>query len=420
VGDDALKIILSPVGSAGDVHPMIGLALALRRRGHQVTFVTSAYFSQTLAELGLEHVELGTKEDFLRLAQHPDLWQPVKSFAYICRHGISQLLRPQYEIIAERFEPGRTLVVSSCLGFGARIAQEKLGVPLVTVHLQPSVMWSEHQSPVLPGMYSGRLAPRWLKRWQFRLGESLLIDPVVREVTGPFREQLGLPPVRQTLRWWNSPQLVLGLFPRWYAPPQPDWPPNVVLTQFPLWDESELATLSADVEAFLQNGDPPIVFTPGSAMMHGHSFFQAAVRACRQLGRRGMLLTKFHQQIPRRLPSNVGHFPYAPFSCLLPRTAALVHHGGIGSTAQALAAGVPQLIMPMAHDQPDNAARVKRLGVGDWLRPRAFRGPAVARRLARLLDNELVQRNSVVVARRFVGVDPLREACEAIEGAKEG
>jgi UDP:flavonoid glycosyltransferase YjiC (YdhE family) len=408
-------MIVMPVGSAGDVHPMLGLSLALRRRGHRVTFVTSGYFRRLVETLGLEYVELGTEDDFLRLSGHADLWHPRRSFSYICRHAVAPLLRPQYEMIAERFEPGRTVVVSSCLGFGARMAQEKLGVPLVTVHLQPAVLWSEHASPALPGLATGPATPRWLKRLQFRLGEALVVDPVVREVTTAYRRELGLPPIRRTTQWWHSPQRVLCLFPEWYGPPQPDWPPQVTITQFPLWDEREASPVSAEVEGFLNAGEPPVVFTPGSAMQHGRDFFRAAVEACGRLGCRGILLTRFHEQVPRALPDRVAHFPYLPFSQVLPRSAALVHHGGVGTTAQGLAAGIPQLIMPLAHDQLDNATRVLRFGAGDWLPPARFHGPAVAQRLRHLLSSTEVRRKCKQLALRFPKTSTVAEACRVVE-----
>jgi UDP:flavonoid glycosyltransferase YjiC (YdhE family) len=145
------------------------------------------------------------------------------------------------------------------------------------------------------------------------------------------------------------------------------------------------------------------------------SFFTAAVEACRRLGRRGLLLTKFADQVPSELPADVRHFEYVPFSRVLPRVAAIVHHGGIGTTAQGLRAGIPQLIMPLSHDQPDNAARLARLGVGDQLAPASFRGDRVAEKLSRLLDSPAVRTNCAQVAARFDGIDPLAEACAVVE-----
>jgi rhamnosyltransferase subunit B len=159
------------------------------------------------------------------------------------------------------------------------------------------------------------------------------------------------------------------------------------------------------------------VFTPGSAMMHGQNFFAAGVEACRILGRRGILLTRHSEHVPGNLPDGVIHAPYAPFSQLLPRSAALVHHGGIGSTAQAMACGVPQLMMPMGFDQPDNARRIRRLGVGDALAPKKFKGRAVAGVLGRLIGSAGVAESCKRVAERFKAEpDALGETVGWIEG----
>lgn len=178
------------------------------------------------------------------------------------------------------------------------------------------------------------------------------------------------------------------LFPDWFCPPQADWPTGVLQTDFPLWDDPVTASLPTDVEDFLNRGDAPVVFTPGSTNVFGEQFFCAALEACQRLGRRGMLLTHYAQQVPRPLPPGFAYFPFVPFSALLARSAAVVHHGGIGSVSQALAAGIPQLIMPLAHDQFDNAQRVARLGCGDSLLPRQFTGKRLAQRLGQLLATE--------------------------------
>jgi rhamnosyltransferase subunit B len=408
-----MNVLLFPFGSHGDVHPFIGLGLALQARGHAVTLVSNGHFRALVERSGLPFVEQGTEEEYLRATEHPDLWKPMKAFAYVFRSGVARVMRPQYDLIAERAAAGPIVVVNNCLGFGARIARDKLGVPLVTVHLQPGVLWSEHESPKLPGVSSG---PRWWRRLVYWIGETFFLDPVTRPETNRFRAELGLPAMRKTTRWWHSPDLNLCLFPDWFGPPQPDWPANVVLTRFPLWDEGRVTPMSAEVEQFLQAGEAPVVFTPGSGNQQAADFFAAAVEACRLLNRRGLLLSRFREQIPAGLPDSVRHFDYVPFGQLLPRAAALVHHGGIGTTAQGLRAGVPQLIMPLAHDQPDNADRVRRLGAGDWLAPSRFRGPAVADKLRRLLGVPAVAQACRQVAARFDGGDPLAPACEAIEG----
>ncbi|MGH7171145.1 MAG: glycosyltransferase [Gemmataceae bacterium] len=176
-----------------------------------------------------------------------------------------------------------------------------------------------------------------------------------------------------------------------------------------------LVELAAEVEAFLAAGAAPIVFTPGSAMKHGHQFFAESVSACRLLGRRGLLLTRFPEQVPDNLPDEIGHFDYLPLSQVLPRSAALVSHGGIGTVSQALAAGIPQLVMPMAFDQFPNAARLVRLGVTRSLPAKAYRSPAVALALADLLKSREIFNRCQAIARRFHPGQPLEKACQAIE-----
>ncbi len=411
-----MKILVFPFGSSGDVHPLIGLSIALQHRGHDVEFHCCEYFQDVVEKSKVPYFELGKADDFLKLAQHPDLWNSVRAFAFLFRNGIDLIMRRQVEIIQEHAARGPTLVIASCLGFGARIACERLEIPLITVHLQPAVIYSEIDMPKLMGPLSSPRIPRLIRRAIFRLGESFGIDRPACPSVNQLRRELGLKPVRRLARWWNSPDGVLCLFPEWYASRQDDWPVKSVTTQFPLWDESAISGLDPELERFLSVGDSPIVFTPGTGNCQAAPFFQEAVGACQLLKRRGIFLTRFPEQLPRDLPETIHHSLYAPFSLLLPRCSAIVHHGGIGTVSQALRAGVPQVIMSMAHDQPDNAKRVKRLGVGDELRPKRFRADRLALKLRSLIDSKSVQSNCHAVANRFNGVEAFAEACNMIEG----
>jgi UDP:flavonoid glycosyltransferase YjiC (YdhE family) len=319
--------------------------------------------------------------------------------------------------VLEHADPKSTVLVYSTLAFGARIAQETLRLPGVAVHLSPSIFFSAIEPPKFKGVFLPPWLPVGLKRAMLSFASAVFIDRIFAGPVNDFRKTLNLPPVRGILKeWCHSPQRVIGLFPAWYAQPQADWPPQAVVTGFPLFDEKDVAGLTPELELFLERGSPPIVFTPGSANLYGHKFFDAGIRACTLLNRRGILLTRHSEQIPKNLPAGVIHAPYAPFSQLLPRSAALVHHGGIGTTAQGLHAGIPQLIMPMSFDQPDNADRVQRLGAGDWLSPRKFTAKNVAAKLARLLESTAVKDACGVITGRFAtGPDPLAETVRWIE-----
>lgn len=414
-----MRILVVTVGSSGDVHPFVAVALALRDRGHAVRFATNPHFAPLLERLGLPLLPIGTVEHLEESMSHPGLWKPVRGLGVITAlalRGIPDV----YRLVEEEAAHGDTVVVSHSLAFGARVAHDALGVPLVTLHLAPAAFWSIEAPPVPPnGMGSIEGWPRVARRLSLGLADKL-VDLKLGPSLNRFRASVGLAPVRHVgSRWWHSPQRVVGLFPDWYAAPQPDWPPQAALTGFPLYDEQGVSGVPSDLEAFLAEaaaaGDPPVAFAPGSFNRQAHRFFAAAADACRRLGRRGILLTRFPEQLPGQLPSGVVHAGYAPFSALLPRVAALVHHGGIGTCAQALAAGRPQLVMPLGFDQPDNAARLARLGVASALPPKRFHGASVARELDTLLGSDAVAGRSAEIARRFDGIDPVSRTCHLIE-----
>ena len=410
-----MRTLLIPVGSAGDVHPYAGLALALRGRGHDVTIATSAYFGPLIERLGLRFVPLGTVEQYEAVTAHPDLWHHRKGLEVIA--GAAQAASDElYRVVREHGGRDDTVVVAPGLAFAARTAQDTLGIRLVTAHLQPSCFQSIHSAPVLhPALRRINALPTVLKRLLFALTD-LAADRALDSAVNTHRRTLGLGHVRHiTSRWWHSPTRVIGMFPDWFAPVQPDWPPQVRLTGFPLYDERGATEVPAAVSAFLDAGDPPVVFVAGSGNRQAAGFFEAAAEACGRLGRRGLLLTRYHAQLPAVLPSGVRHFDYVPFTAVLPRAAALVHHGGIGSAAQALAAGVPHLVRPMTFDQPDNAERLRRLGVARVLPPRRFRGPAVARQIELLLGSRDVAARCRTLAARLRDLDGLAAACDVLE-----
>lgn len=411
----ALQILLATVGSAGDVYPVISIGRGLRARGHRPVIIANAHFQSLVEAAGLGFVAMGDAGAYERLVNNPDLWHPTRGFQLLVREAIAPHVRPLAEIIA-RYDPAETVVAASGFLYGARIAYEKLGTPYATLHLQPALFRSAYETPAMGGFFFPRWWPRWFKRVYFRLLDAALIDRAIAPHVNPVRKELGLPPQRHFFGdSFHAPQASIGLFPDWFAPPQPDWPPQIRLTGFVHDEAGEPPQLPAEVEVFLAAGEPPLVFTAGTAMRHGERFFSAAVGAAQQLGRRALLLSRYREQLPASLPAGVHHFDYLPFRPLLPHAAALISHGGIGTLAQGLAAGIPQLVMPMSHDQPDNAHRLERLGVGKSLWPRDFEGPTVAEQLATLLGSADVQARSRELAQRIDFDQALAESCQAIE-----
>ena len=410
-----MNVLLFALGSHGDVHPFVGIGIRLRERGHHVAVATNEYFRPLVEHAQLEFITCGTAEEYARLASNPDLWHPMKSVQAVFR-GTAAYLRPMYEIARDFARRDDALIVASSLAMGARVAQDKHGFTMCSVHLSPSIFQSIHEPPKLPGLsLVSTWAPLWAMRGLFKF-TNWVVDSVIAPPLNDLRRELGLPPVRNIVRdYWHAPQHVIALFPEWFGAKQPDWPAQTVLTGFPLFDEPDLSPISPELERFINAGPPPIAFTPGSAMWQGRKFFDASVDACVRLNRRGLLLTRHRDHLPPTLPPNVIHVHYAPFSQLLPRCAAFVHHAGIGSTAQALAAGVPQLLTPFTHDQPDNSARVVKLGCGRIVKPSRYSGRRAAVVLAELIENQDIADACRRVQSRFAGVDAIDQACDLIE-----
>ena len=411
-----MNILVVAIGSYGDVLPLVGLAKQLQQRGHRVLYFSNGHFSDLVQQADLEFIPMGTATDYDAMANHADLWHPHKGWRLIMKRLVSEGLQEAYQLLQSHLVPHHTIMISSTLGFVARLLQETQRIPHATVHFSPGVFHSAYRPPKMPNLPLPDWLPVSFKRGVWKFLDHTLIDPVMKPKLNRFRRTLGLPPVSRIFHeWLHSPQLVLGLFPEWFAPPQPDWPPQTKVTGFPLFDDPHTAALPGAIQDFLAQGSAPLVFTPGSAMKHGRRFFLESAQACELLNHRGIFLTRYPEQLPSPLPKGVKHFSYIPLSQLLPRSAALIHHGGIGTCSQALRAGLPQVIQPLAFDQFDNGARVERLGVGSMISKRGFRASMIAQRLQYLLGSTVVETQCQKIAKTFLNEDAILKGCEIIE-----
>jgi rhamnosyltransferase subunit B len=386
----ARHVVLTTIGTDGDVFPYLALGSHLRERGYRVTLVTSAAYADLAAQRGLEFEPLVSVAEISEWFAHPHCWHPLRGPAIGARFGVKFLDR-QYELLSRLVGTGDSVLVSHPGVLSARIVHDRLSTPMATMLLQPWTIQSNIEPPQMPRMTLPRGWPDWAGHLYWRMVDALGDRMIGREINA-LRQRLGLSPIRRVFRWWLSPQCVIGLFPDWYGPPQRDWPAQIRVTGFPLNDGLPGRELPASVAKFMEAGDPPVAFTFGTGMQHASRLFAACLEACRQANVRGLFLTKHPEQLPQSLPSFACHAAFAPFRTLFPRCAAVTHHGGIGTTSQALAAGVPQLIVPFAFDQFDNGVRLKRLGVGDWCGLRRRNAGHIAAALQRLMVPEVRER----------------------------
>ena len=396
-----LKFLLIPIGSAGDVLPFVWLGRLLRARGHDVVFFAQDLAREMPQRAGLPTIPWGDAAEQESLIRNPDLWHPRRAMNLIA-HFAARWAGQSIPIIRPHVEDGRTVMIAGALAFGARILAERWNVPLLTAHVQPAVFMSIEDTPVMiaHGEFLPRL-PRWARR-AFFAAANWMVDRKMGPAIQQVRTDVGLPPgrIKGLMRhYWHSPDGVLCLFPEWFARQASDWPAQAVLSRFPLYDEAIDRPPDPALEAFLAAGDAPVVITPGSANAHAQRFLRHALEACTRIRRRAVVITRYPEQVAT-LPPDGACFQYLPFGQVFPRAAAVIHHGGIGTTAQCLAAGVPQLIMPLSHDQPDNAARVKRFGAGDYLYPSAFKPHRIAHVLERLLASDAVRQACITLRDR--------------------
>lgn len=406
-----MRVLVCSLGTLGDALPFLALAEALERRGHDVTLLGNGYYSDFVAKVGLQQINLVSRRTFAKHLAQASLWADADRF--VVRNIpmiLPMLCQRVFHMIVRHADPGNTVIVAHDYLFGARVAQEVHGFRTATVHLQPTWMRSLSDPPLL----SPR-TPRWLARIFDRMFDDSLDKRLCPHVNR-FRFSFGLAPVsRLTKTWWNSPDLTLAMFPEWLGPPQPDWPANTVITGFPFFEASSSAPDMAEATQFLQSGDPPLVFTQSSVTKDAEQFYSTAIGICKASGRRGILLTSHEDQIPRLLPESVRHFRFLPMRWLLPKCALHVNHGGMGSVAWTLAAGIPHLNVPWGLDQRDTSLRLKRLGVAEFLPPSKFTVGRASDAVRRLLTRPNVASACRDYAQRCRQSDALEIACQAIE-----
>jgi rhamnosyltransferase subunit B len=313
------------------------------------------------------------------------------------------------------------VLVGHIIAFATPTVAEHLKKPWVSVALQPSIFLSALDPPAIPGApYLASLSalmprfPHLFFRFARRVTRSWG-DPV-----NDLRRRLGLRPfLNPVFDDMFSPSGTQAWFSRVLAQPRADWPARTVVTGFPFYDRLEPGQgLSAELAEFLDAGPPPVVFTLGStAVFDAGAFYQESLQAVRKIGCRAVLLVgrDGRNRPSGPVPDNVLVAEYAPYSELLPRAAATVHQGGVGTTAQALRAGRPMIVVPYSHDQPDNGARVRRLGAGRVIPRAKYRAERVAKDLKIVLAGTGYAKTAANAAREMARENGVHQACEGLE-----
>jgi UDP:flavonoid glycosyltransferase YjiC (YdhE family) len=359
-----MRILISTFGSIGEVMPFVAIADALRARGHRPLFICNANYAALIQAQGFDHVAAWD-----RPASMSDLdvllrQDPQAAWNVVHREMLEAAEEPTYRAIAHYADQERCILLASGTALGAIRAHRTLDVPLCLAYLSPHAI---------------------------ELGQAHGLD------TG-----------RSNLR-------LAAFFPRWFAIPGRNWPAELAYPGFPFPDDALIPALPDKLEEFLRHGPSPIIFTPGSFMRNARVFFEEAMKACQETKWRAIFLTPYAENIPSSLPDSICHYQYIALQRLAPRAAALVCHGGIGTIAQGMRAGIPQHLSPLFFDQFDNADQLHRLGVGDRLPAGNWNHRDVIGKLSALRQSPTVAQNCSDVRQRLQKEESLGRVCDLVE-----
>jgi rhamnosyltransferase subunit B len=412
------RIVVTTIGSLGDLHPQIALAIELRKRGHDIIFATMKEYGAIIEPLGFEFHPMRPDGTPINNPEEIAKMTDLKTGSeYVVRKWLLPNLRDTYIDLLDSAKDA-DLIVAGDIVYAAPLVAEKLGIPWVSLALAPVAFFSAYDPSVIP------LFPFLVKL----RGLGTLINQVIiqslktvtqswAEPIHQLRKELGLSQINYNpLVDKSSACLVLAMFSSILAKPQPDWDKNTVVTGFTFYEgDLNQGKLPLQLQQFLDAGEAPIVFTLGSAaVMVPGTFYQESVRAATQLNRRAVLLIGKNTP-PDRLSKDIIAIDYVAYSQIFPHAYAIVHQGGIGTTAQALRAGRPTPIVPYSYDQPDNAARVKRLGTSRTIERKHYTAAIVAKELKALLENPNYATKAIEIGRIVQMENGVKVACDAIE-----
>ncbi|MFP5277899.1 MAG: glycosyltransferase [Acidobacteriota bacterium] len=418
-----MRIVLSNIGTLGDTNPLIAIALELKRRGHTPVMALPEVYRPKIEPLGLEFRPLRPDIDPSNTILVEMIYDVKKGTERGLREFLYPALRQTYDdLLDAATRPARAdLLLLGELNYAGPIVAAAAGIPWASYVLAPFSFFSAYDPPVLPPY------PQLAKAEKFLPGMGHAIKRVARFVTREWpepvyglRRELGLPPGPNPIfEAKHSPSLVLALFSRVLGMEQRDWPANVRITGFCFYDaDAGNGELPSNLKDFLDAGEPPVVFTLGSAaVLAAGPFYELSAKAAIKLGRRAVLLigSDPRNRPQEKLPDSICVAEYAPYSALFPRASMVVHQGGVGTTAQCLRAGKPMLIMPYSHDQPDNARRMTRMKLSQTIERRAYTPQRVAGALRTMLADPGLEGRARAIGAQIRKEDGVRTACNALE-----
>ncbi|HEX5439288.1 MAG TPA: glycosyltransferase [Ktedonobacterales bacterium] len=415
------RILLSTFGSSGDLNPFLAVGLGLRARGHEVTFAVERNFQQPVNALGFPVALLtGDAETTLMHSAESLVSRatPLASLRILMNEVILPALRPKIEELRAA-SAGADVLVSSAQQLAASFVADLTHIPWASIALSPVLVPSPYLEPQpTPVPIPPALQPL-ANRVAWAMGMAAvrqLWDVPINKV----RAEYGLPPLRDVAQTGNlSRQLTAMAVSPAYTPRPPDWPAWVRQTGFCFWDAPDSWHEPPELTAFLAGDRPVVALSSGSmADKVGGAFdpmYRAGIEAICQAGARALVIGAPPEALPNPLSDDVFAAGFAPFSRVYPRCAAAIHHGGMGTVAQSLRAGIPALVVPWGVDQFFAGAQLARVGAGRWLRRPAFTAERGAREIGALLSDVSYRKRAQAIAEQIAAEDGVADFIALLE-----
>jgi len=405
-------IAIFAIGTGGDVDPMVALGAEFVRRGYRVSFLSNDYFEPIIAAAGCEFVSVGTLEQYHR-GNSVVAWERdnhTDSFEYY--HAPT--FEPAFNFIKHCANTPVLLLALSEQN-GAVAAAEKFNMPYIKLLLSPNVVFSAYSPPaptrwIIPSAIPKPIMRFLLRRYHKVRFKRFHKSPHVAEYMATCKRLQCVPRFQRD----SKAILQIGFFPEWFGMRAQDWPSKLKLVGFPLQNRASVSARH-EFDQMIERSGAPLIFTTGTGVKDVQDLFGEGRKICEQLQVHGVFVGGTSGAEILQGSALCTHMTYIDFEYALPKALAIIHHGGIGTTAQAIKAGIPQLIRPLKYDQPDNADRIYKLGLGTYVMPEQFKAEQVAPMVANMLQKA---KNSKVLRRYSADVSnsgAIVDACDLIE-----
>ena len=397
--------IVTAAGTSGDVLPFIEICRHLKQRAKKVTLITSPYFHAEARKSGIDFQELGSLTETEKLYGNSALWTEDRGFITLwkgciekhvdtIRRYVSQLNRSEDVVIICHF---------NVMPLADIARAEKRRIRIISCYLSPGTIRSQFGKFNIGSVEIDEDYPPKLKNKLFSWIDRNYFNAEILPALNRHRAHLGLYPIENFLPYvQTAADAYATLFPAWYRPKAPDWPAPLIEGDFLFRRKTSVTGFSKPLKQFLKENESPVLITAGTANSSASAFFKTAQQATKALGLSAMYLTKQRTQLPRNLENNSIWLKYCDLRTTLQYSAGCVSHGGIGTVADAMQAGVPQIIVPFAHDQFDNARTIEELGVGLSIPAKQLTIDKLTTSLKKVLSDQRIKMKCRKIASKFI------------------